>query len=202
MQHFDSLLNKPSTVKPNALATLPQRPVLEDLDLSPSLHKIKKTTAQMNHGKASGKDGIPAEFTRLPASTPLRSSIPLCSLYVPEEDQIPADFGDALIVILYKDKKSEADCETYGDISLLSFLGKLIARFMLNRLVTISEQNPPQSQSGFRLSIPFGGHRCRRHASSNMQMLLYAFFFHLTFDTVNRKTLWTVLEQYKPHGCL
>ena len=63
---------------------------------------------------------------------------------------MPADFKDALIVALYKNKGSKADCGNYRGIFLLSIAGKIIARVILNRLITISEQILPEFQCGFR----------------------------------------------------
>ena len=49
---------------------------------------------------------------------------------------MPADFKDALLVALYKNKGSKADCGNYRDISLLSIAGKIFARVILSRLIT------------------------------------------------------------------
>ena len=58
-----------------------------------------------------------------------------------EEEKMPDDFRDALIVSLYKNKGSKSDCGNYIGISLLSIAGKIFARVILNRLITVSEQN-------------------------------------------------------------
>ena len=61
-EHFSTLLNKPSTVDPIALEQVPQQPTLNDLDLPPSMDELSKAIKQTNSGRASGKDGIPAEI--------------------------------------------------------------------------------------------------------------------------------------------
>ena len=61
-EHFSTLLNKPSTVDPTALEQVPQQPTLNDLDLPPSMDELSKALKQTNSGRASGKDGIPAEI--------------------------------------------------------------------------------------------------------------------------------------------
>ena len=63
---------------------------------------------------------------------------------------MPDDFRDALIVSLYKNKGSKSDCGNYIGISLLSIAGKIFARVILNRLITVSEQNLPEAQCGVR----------------------------------------------------
>ena len=62
---------------------------------------------------------------------------------------MPEDFRDALIVAIYKNKGSKADCGNHGGISLFSIADK-IARVILNRLITISEKCLPEAQCGFR----------------------------------------------------
>ena len=68
-----------------------------------------------------------------------------------EEEAIPQEFRDATIVSLYKNKGSKSDCGNYRGISLLSIAGKILARIILNRLITsVSEANLPEAQCGFR----------------------------------------------------
>ena len=67
-----------------------------------------------------------------------------------EEDDMPQEFRDATIVHLFKTKCSKSDCGNYRGISLLSIAGKLLARIILNRLITtITEENLPEAQCGF-----------------------------------------------------
>ena len=67
-----------------------------------------------------------------------------------DEEEIPEDLRDALIVVIYKNNGSRADCGNYRSISLLSIAGKICARVILNRLMTMSEKCLPEAQCGFR----------------------------------------------------
>ena len=67
-----------------------------------------------------------------------------------DQEKMPEDFRDALIVALYKNKGSNADCGNYRGISLLSIAGKIFARIILNRLIAVSEANLPEAPCGFR----------------------------------------------------
>ena len=62
---------------------------------------------------------------------------------------MPDDFRDALIVSLYKNKGSKADCGNYRGISLLPIAGKIFARIILNRLIAVSKASLPEAQCGF-----------------------------------------------------
>ena len=62
---------------------------------------------------------------------------------------------DANIIILYKNKGERSDCNNYRGISLLSIVGKFIARkvivrVLLVRLQKLAERVCPESQCGFR----------------------------------------------------
>ena len=202
-EHFSSLLNRPSTVDQDVLNQIPQQPLLEDLDTPPTLDEIRKAINKTNSGRASGKDSIPAEIFKAAGPKALETFHDIL-LQVWEEEQMPADFKDALIVALYKNKGSKADCGNYRGISLLSIAGKIFARVILNRLTTISEQILPEAQCGFRpgrstVDMIFAMRQIQEKCIEQ-NMPLYSVFIDLTkaFDMVNREALWTVLERI---GC-
>ena len=117
---------------------------------------------------------------------------------------MPEDFRDALIVALYKNKGSKADCGNYRGISLLSIAGKIFARIVLNRLIAVSEANLPEAQCGFHpgrstVDMIFTvRHVQEKCLEQNLDF--YSVFIDLTkaFDTINREALWDVLARY---GC-
>ena len=109
---------------------------------------------------------------------------------------------DEVIVSLYKNKGEKSDCSNYRGITLLSIAGKILARFLLNRLIpTIAQENKQKSQCGFRSKrgttdtifvLRQIQKKCREQ-----NIGLYAAFVDLTkaFDTVSRNGLWTILAQ-------
>ena len=113
------------------------------------MDEIKKAIHHTSSGRALGKDGIPAEIYKAAGPNALKAFHDVL-LSIWEEEKMPDDFRDALIVSLYKNKRSKSDCGNYGGISLLSIAGKIFARVILNRLITVSEQNLPEARCGFR----------------------------------------------------
>ena len=108
---------------------------------------------------------------------------------------MPDDFHDALIVSLYKKKGSRSDCGNYRGISLLSVAGKIFARIILNRLITVSEQTLPEVQCGFMPSrstvdMIFAVRQLQEKCIEQKKSL-YSVFIDLikAFDTVNREAL-------------
>ena len=100
--------------------------------------------------KAPGVDGIPAEVYKLGGNVILEK---LSDLFRScwEQETIPQDPRDAIMVSLYKNKGSKSDCSNYRCVTLLSIAGKILARVILDRLLpTIAEENLPESQCCFR----------------------------------------------------
>ena len=87
-------------------------------------------------------------------------------------------------------------CSNYRGIAWLSIAGKILARVLLNRLIlTIAQENMPESQCGFRFNRGMTDtilvlRQCRKQSIS-----LYAAFVDLTkaFDTVSHDGLWKIL---------
>ncbi|KAI8516323.1 hypothetical protein Bbelb_049040 [Branchiostoma belcheri] len=122
-----------------------------------------------------------------------------------ERGVVPQDLRDAIIVSLYKNKGEKSDCSNYRGVTLLSIAGKILARVVLDRLIsTIAEENLPESQCGFRANrgttdmifvLRQIQEKCREQ-----NMGLYAAFIDLTkaFATVSRGGLWKILSRL---GC-
>ena len=60
-EHFDSVLNHPSTINDEAIDQLLQAPIDETLDTIPPLEETQKAICLLSSGKATGSDAIPAE---------------------------------------------------------------------------------------------------------------------------------------------
>ena len=106
--------------------------------------------------------------------------------------------------MIYKRKGDRRDCDNHCGISLLSIAGKVLAKIMLNRLKTISEQLLPESQCSFHAGrstadMIFTLRQLQEKVVEQQRSLYIVFMdFSKTFNTVNRWTLWKVLKAY---GC-
>ena len=99
---------------------------------------------------------------------------------------------DAKLVAIYKNKGDRTECGNSRGISLLSVAGKILARVMLARLLTlVADLVLPESQCGFRSSrstidmifvARLLQEKCREHHRD-----LYIAFIDLAkaFDTIN-----------------
>ena len=164
------------------------------------LKKALKTTAS---GKAPGLDGIPSDVLKQGGETlhvELLKLFNTCLL----GKTLSQDFKDALIVTIYKRKGDRADCGNHRGVSLLAIAGKVLAKIILNRLKSITEQVLPESQCGFRpgrstIDMIFTLRQLQEKAVEQHQSLYIVFVdFSKAFDSVDRDTLWKVLALY---GC-
>ncbi|KAI4814308.1 hypothetical protein KUCAC02_003508 [Chaenocephalus aceratus] len=144
-EHYKDLLNRDTIPEMEALDQLPQQPIVEGMGEPPSLGEVQDAIKNMKNNKAAGPDGIPAEVLKK-GGPDLLKHIHALLLKIWEEEEIPAQLRDALIVSIFK-KGDRADCGNYRGISLLSTIGKALARVLANRLTPLSESILPESCS-------------------------------------------------------
>ena len=203
-EHFDMLLNRPSSVDQSVIDAMEQRPQIDHLAIAPSIEEVKEAIQLLQTGKAPGPDGIPPEVYKEGGPAMLSSLTSLFQLFW-EAEELPQDLKDANIVYLYKNKGDKTVCDNYRGISLLSIAGKILAKVVINRRTAhILDDVVSESQCGFRanrgivdmvFSIRQLQEKCREQ-----QQNLYIIFVDLTkaFDTVSRTGLWSILEKL---GC-
>ena len=72
------------------------------------MDELSKAIKQTNSGRASGKDGIPAEIYKAAGPRVVEVFLELIQS-IWDQEKMPEDFRDALIVTLYKNKGSKAN---------------------------------------------------------------------------------------------
>ena len=131
-EHYRELLNRHPVVDESVLDLIKQHEPVMALDEVSSRGEIKTSVSQMNNNKEPGMDGITAEILKNAGE----KMIDLLEQVIQSvwESEVPQDWRDAIHVSLYK-KGSKSDCSNFRGISLLSIVGKLFSRIILNRLV-------------------------------------------------------------------
>ena len=149
VEHFSLLYSKQNMVCNSALDAVESLAVMHELDAEPTLQELDAALARMTSGKAPGSDGIPPDLLKQCK----KELLPLLhDLLIKcwRKGSVPQDMKDSNIVTLYKNKGARNDCNNYRGISLLSVVGKLIARVILARLQLLADRIYPESQCGFR----------------------------------------------------
>ena len=150
-EHFDGVLNRPSSINDEANNRLPHvecNPLLDEL---PTVSETVKLIKLLSSGKAPGSDTISAEIYQA-GGPPVAEKLTELFHIMWRKQAIPQEFKDATIIHLFKWKGNPQACANHRGISLLSIAGKILAEVLLNRLNEHLEQSGllPESQCGFR----------------------------------------------------
>ena len=149
-EHFQELFSADRVFQDSVLLRIPQLPFKVELDKLPSMQELIKAIEQIKSGKVVGVDGIPPDFWKS-GGPALHSKLHELLVCCWEQEKLPRDLRDAVIITLYKNKMEKSECSNYRGITLLSIAGKIFARVLLNRLVPIiAENHLPETQCGFR----------------------------------------------------
>ncbi|VDM05597.1 unnamed protein product [Schistocephalus solidus] len=116
-----------------AIDRLPQVDTNNDLDLPLSLPETIRAAQQIASGKATGSDvNLPVVYKH--GWPRLMAELTTFLMDIWRQGHVPQDFKEATIVHLYKRKWNRQLCDNHNDIPLLDIIGKIFARFHLNRL--------------------------------------------------------------------
>lgn len=198
-EHFSTLLNQESVVDYTILQELPKFPPISNLDQPPTFLEVQTAVHSLKNNKSPGSDNIPAELLKQGGYLCIRT----LHRYITKvwtDENIPQQWKDASIVTIYKTKGDKADCGNYRGISLLAVAGKVLAKVMLQRLISnITESILPESQCGFRkdrstVDMIFTARQLQEKCREQHQDLFMVFVdLSKAFDTVQRELLWDVL---------
>ena len=130
-EHFNSVLNRPSSINEDAIDRLPQIECNVLLDEFPTVMETR--IEQLPSDKTPGTDAIPAEVYKA-GGLPMAEKLTELFNCVWRKETIPQEFKDASITHLYKRKGNPQVCDNHRGISLLSIAGKILAKILLNRL--------------------------------------------------------------------
>ena len=203
-EHFEAVLNRPSSINDQAIEKMPQVDINSSMDSPPEEPEVQKAISQLSSGKAPGSDAIPSEIYKAGGPILLQKLTKLFQSFW-TQGTIPQELKDASIIHLYKRKGSRQSCDNHRGISLLSIAGKILARVLLNRLISHLDAGLlPESQCGFRKSrgtidMIFAARQLQEKCQEQ-NCELYTTFVDLTkaFDTVSRQGLWRIMSKF---GC-
>ena len=127
-EHFNSVLNRPSSVNNNAINRLPQIECNVLLHEFPTVREKRKAIQLLSSGKAPGSDAIPPEAYKA-SGLPMAEKLTELFQCMWRKEAIPQDFKDASIIHLYKRIGNPQVCDIHRGISLLSIAGKILTKF-------------------------------------------------------------------------
>uniref|UniRef100_A0A670IDE3 Reverse transcriptase domain-containing protein n=1 Tax=Podarcis muralis TaxID=64176 RepID=A0A670IDE3_PODMU len=165
--------------------------------------EIHGLISNLKVGKAPGPDLVPAEAIKLHADW-WAKILAITFDAVNNSGKVPRIWKDAIIIPIHK-KGSTDDPGNYRNISLLSIIGKIYARFLLTKLTKWAEENNliGPEQAGFRPNqsavdhVLVLYHLARKYSAPNRGQLCAAFIdLKAAFDSIPRGLLWGKLARW------
>ena len=139
VQHISDVVNRPTSINDEAIQRFPQVDMNPDLDVPPCEDEVTKAIKQMSSAKTPDPDAIPAEVFKSGGPSLLQKLTALFQSSL-ESEALPQEFKDDTIVHIYKRKGNKRSCHNHRGMSLLSIAGKIMARILLNRLLSTSRK--------------------------------------------------------------
>ena len=140
-QHFNQVLNCPSSTLQEAIDCMTQLPTVHSLADPPNITEVARAVRQTSSNKAAGPDGIPADVFKH-GGLKLQNRLLDLFILIWDKEEVPQDYKDANIVHLYKRKGNKSVCDKRQGILLLASAGKILARILLNRTGLLTTSQP------------------------------------------------------------
>ena len=118
-EHFDSVLNRPSSINNDAINRLPQMESNLQLDEFPTVAETVKAIKLLSSGKAPGSDAIPAEIYKA-GGTPVAKKMTELFHIMWRKEAISQEFKDASIIHVFKRKGNPQLCDNHRGISIVN----------------------------------------------------------------------------------
>ena len=121
---------------------------------------------------------------------------------------MPGDWTSACIVPLCKGKGDTRECGSYRGISLLSVVGKVYGRVLIERVIECTDGAIGGEQCGFRKGMScsdqvFAVRQICEKKLEKHQEVFWAFMdLEKAYDRIDREALWQVLGVYVVGGCV
>ncbi len=163
-----------------------------------SREEVKKALKKMKKGKATGPDGIPVEVWKSLGDEGIDMLQDLMQK-IYEEEKMPNEWRDSVIVPIYKEKGDIQDCGNYRGIKLLSHTMKLWEKILESRIreeTSIGDEQfgfmPGRSTTDavFALRQLLEKHREKRRG-------MHVIFIDLekAYDRVPRQEVWRCMRE-------
>ncbi|CAK1596230.1 unnamed protein product, partial [Parnassius mnemosyne] len=196
-EYFESVFMSDETFELNEI----EIPKEEEIDRDISIDEIMKAMKSMKAGKAAGYDRVSLEMLRAGEGVVADLLYTLFNLCW-ELKRVPGDWCKAVIVPIYKAKGSQQDCKNYRGISLLSIVGKLYAKVLIERVMKETDGKIWDVQVGFRKGMGctdqvFSMRMIAEKFLAKNQKVFCAFMdLEKAYDKVNRDMLWQTLNSF------
>ena len=150
-EYFEELLNVQEDREADIVAVGGvEVPVMgEENEREIKIEEVKRALNETKGGKAPGMDGVRVEMLKEGGVTVLEWLVRLFNVCF-MLSIVPVDWVIACMVPLYKGKGDMYECSNFRGTSLLSVVGKVYGRVLINRIRDKTENVIAEVQGGFR----------------------------------------------------
>ena len=210
VEHFEELLNYEDNREARITAVAFEQgvPRMGRKNEAPvTKGEVEVALRTMRTGKAAGLDGIQAECLKKGGVAVVEWLVRLLNICF-EAGEVPADWRMAAIVPIYKGKGEKHVCGNYRGISLLSMVGKLFGRVLINRIRDGTEEALKEEQCGFRRGrgcvdqVFVVRQGCEKYLAKGKDSFWAFMDLEKAYDRVDRGALWRTLSLYGIGGKL
>ena len=169
--------------------------------------EVVKALKDTKAGKAPGVDGVRAEMLKEGGATVVDWLVRLFNVCF-TLSMVPTDWMSACIVPLYKGKGDVHECGNSRGISLLSVVGKVYGRILINRIRDKTERAIAEVQGGFRRGRGCTDQTfivrqiCEKYVAKGKDVYFAFLDLEKAYDRVDREAMWKVLGIYGVGGRL
>ena len=169
--------------------------------------EVKRALNETKKGKAPGLDGVRVEMLKEGGVTVLEWLVRVFNVCF-MLSIVPVDWVIACMVPLYKGKEDVHDCSNFRGIGLLSVVGKVYGRMLINVIRDKTKNVIAEVQSGFRRGrgctdqIFIVRQMCEKYLGKGKDVHFAFLGLEKAYDSVDRDAVWIVLRLYGIGGRL
>lgn len=166
----------------------------------PTLQEVEDEILKLKNFKAPGTDNIPGELFKHGGNALCMEMHELIKC-IWNAEELPEEWKTSILCPIYK-KGDKLECGNYRGIALLNIAYKIFANILYKRLLPYMESIIGEYQSGFRVgrsttdqlfSIRQILEKCKEY---NVEIHQLFVDFKAAYDSVIRRKLWRVMEEF------
>ena len=203
-EHFREVLNREEPTDPITIedeSEFELGGLIEEIVITePTIGEIKAAIERLKNGKSPGVDSITAELLKAHKELSAAKVHQLLEK-VWKHEKIPDKWKRGLIIKLPK-KGNLKECKNWRGITLLSVVGKILGRIVIDRIRNGVDIRLRNEQAGYRKGRGTTEQifilRNIVEQANEWQASLYINFidFEKAFDSIHRESLWLIMQKY------
>ena len=166
----------------------------------PTKEEVKSAIRDLKNGKTPGIDSITAEMLKAGGEFSINKVHQLLQ-NIWRQEELPSKWKQGIIIKLPK-KGNLKECKNSRGITLLSVVGKILGRIIIDRMRSGVDKRLRDEQAGYRKGRGTTEQvfvlRNILEQVNEWQATMYVGFvdFEKAFDSIHRNSLWIILRKY------